>query len=74
MLRGSIEQPDQYLCEGDQPVLITVSNGSIGAGILYQWEQATGVTTNVFIPRASIGRVFHRSEPTNVVFAKFLHE
>ena len=48
--RGSIDQSDQYVCEGDQPLTLSVSNGSAGVGIIYQWEQSVGVVSNVFSP------------------------
>ncbi len=46
--RGTIDQPDQIICEGEQPVRLTVSGGNVGAGIVYQWEQAVGTVTTVF--------------------------
>ena len=43
---GTIDQADYILCLGDIPQELTISGGSSGANVLYQWQQSVdgGVT------------------------------
>ena len=46
LLGGTIDQSDYILCAGDIPQELTVSGGSSGASILYQWQKSVdGGTT-----------------------------
>ena len=45
---GIIDQSDQIICGGSVPISLTVSGGSVGLGVSYQWEQAIGTVTTVF--------------------------
>ena len=46
LLGGTIDQSDYILCAGDIPQELTVSGGSSGASILYQWQKSVNGGTN----------------------------